>query len=290
MKSTRAAAPVVVLYVVGAALMTQLVPNWRIGNLFKKGPPVVQLTELQAKLAAEQANAKLALANLEAAKAMERAKLEQQIRAAQQDALGAQTALKKVPAAHRTPEVNLADRMATRVSLKLATAIGKLPQEEQDAMIELIEQALSDKQAEVDEANRKLAEADAAFKAVTGERDQLKVQIPKLADRAVKAEEAVVATQAEKTKVENRLKVWATTANTALHENGSLISTIKRVALVLVAGYCFLAFGLPSIVKVLKPGNPMKSILRDTAGYLLNPVLHHDAKNKLALKPKPPTV
>lgn len=290
MKSSRAVIDPVILYVVGGLLLTQLVPNWRVSHWFKRGPPTAQLTELQAKLEAEQAASKAALAAAEAAKAAERYKLEQQVRAAQQDNAGNLAAIKRVPPAHKTPEVMLAERMATRVNLKLAAAIGKLPEEEQQAMVELIEQALSDKQAEVDEAMRKLAKMDADFKEVTTEREQLKAEIPKLTKRATEAEQAVVVTQAAVTAKTQEVKTWADRTQAALRENGSLWSTLKRGAVVIVGVWAFLTIGIPALVKHLEPGNRLKTPLRDVSGFLMNPLLHWDAKKKLrASKTKPAT-
>lgn len=282
MKSTRAFIDPVTAVAIVAFGLGIVTGTWKpLGSLFGKKPPTQQLTELQAKLAEQQALAAQAAKNAEAAKLAERLKLEAQIRAAQQDNLGAATALKKVPAAFRTPEVNLADRMTQRVSLKLATAIGRLPQEEQDAMIELIEQALSDKQAEVEEANRKLAALDAQFKAVTVEREQLKAEIPKLTERATKAEETAKATQGEVNAKTEEVKTWANEAQAAKSQNGSLWSAIKKGALVMAGIYLFLAFGLPAIVKHMASGNPLKSVLRDVSGYTLNPLMHLDAKHKI---------
>jgi hypothetical protein len=55
----RGAIPLVLIYVVGALGLTQLVPNWRVGNLFAKGPATKELRAAQeaaakAKLDAEE--------------------------------------------------------------------------------------------------------------------------------------------------------------------------------------------------------------------------------------------
>ncbi len=287
MKSTRGDITIILLLLAGASGGFVL-GSWKPLNAFKKPPPTAQLTDLQAKLAAQQAQAAQAAKDAEAAKVAERQKLEAQVRAAQQDNLGAETALKKVPAAYRTPEVNLALRMTQRVSLKLAAAIGRLPAEDQDAMIELIEQALSDKQAEVDEANRKLAELDAQFSATTKARQQLEAQIPLLTKQAQDAAKQAQETQAAVTVKTQEVKTWADKANAALHENGSLWSTLKRGALVIGAIWAFLTIGIPAIVKHLEPGNRLKTPLRDLSGYLMNPLVHHDAKKKLAASQSQP--
>lgn len=281
MTKCRGIADPITLYLILALGAGIVVGSWKPLNYFKKPPPTQQLTELQAKLEAQQAAAVQAAKDAEAAKVAERSKLEAQVRAAQQDNLGAETALKKVPANHQTPEVKLAARMSQRVSLKLTGAIGALPHDQQEAMIELIEQALSDKQAEVDEANRKLAALDADFKAITKEREEYKAQIPILVKQAQEAAQKAEETQLAVTAKTNEVKTWADKANAALHENGSLMSGIKKAALLLVGIYLFLAVGVPALVKHMGSGNPLKSVLRDLSGYTLNPLLHLDAKHKI---------
>lgn len=282
MKASRGIVETALLYVLAGVFAGTVLGSWKPLSYFRKPPPTAQLTELQAKLDAQKAAADQAAKEAEAAKLAERAKLEAQIRAAQADNLGAVTALAKVKPANQSPEVKLAARMAQRVSLKLATAIGNLPEAEREAMVELIDQALSDKQAEIDEANRKLAAMDADFKAVTGEREKLKAEIPKLTERAARAEETAKATELAVKQKTEEVKTWANKADAALRDSGSLMSSIKRAALMLGLGYVFLAFVLPAIVKAMDTGNPLKAVLRNASGYLLNPILHHDAAKKIA--------
>jgi len=279
MKSTRGEITIALLLLLGAMGGFTLA-GWKpLYGLFGKKPPVQQLTELQAKLDAQQQAAVQAAKDAEAVKVAERLKLEGQIRLAQGDALGAELALKKAPP---TPEIRLAQRMTQRVTLKLATAIGALPPEQREAMVELIEQALSDKQWEVDAANAKLAALDEQFKATTKARDALQQQIPVLEEQARRMAEKAAETQGLVTVKTNEVKTWAEKTQAALAENGSLWSNIKRGVLFLGVVYAFLAFGLPAIVKHLATGNPLKSVLRDVSGYTLNPLMHLDAKHKIA--------
>ena len=272
------------LVLIGGLAIGYVLGGWKPLAAFKKKPETAALTQLQADLAKVQAEAEKARLAAEAAKVAERQALEAQVRAAQQDNLGTVTALEKVPANHQTPEVKLAARMAQRVSLKLTAAIGRLPAEQQDAMIDLIQQALSDKQGEVDEANRKLAALDAEFKAVTGEREQLKAEIPKLTQRAVKAEETAKEVQAKVTEKTEEVKTWANKTSEALRENGSLLSNLKKGALLLFLIWGGITFILPGIVKHLSTDNPFKGIIRDVAGFLSSPMLYWDAKKKLKEK------
>jgi chromosome segregation ATPase len=238
---------------------------------------------LQAKLTEAQQAAAKAEAEKQAAITEERAKLEDQVRAAQADNLGAETALKRED--NPSAEVRLALRMTQRVSLKLATAIGKLPHDQQLAMVELIEQALSDKQSEVDAANRKLEAMDADFRAITAEREHLKSEIPKLTERAVKAEETVLAVQSEVTAKTEEVKKVADKLYQADMARGSLMANIKNGIMLLVGAYLLVTILLPALVKHLDSGNPTKNVLRNISGYLANPLLYHDASKKIkALK------
>jgi phage shock protein A len=259
--------PVTLAAIVGIAIGT-VFGSWRPLARFKKPPPTEQLSKLQADLDKAQADAKIAAEAAEAAKVAERAKMEAQIRSAQQDALGAETALKRVPPNLQTPEVKLAARMTQRVSLKLATAIGALPKDQQEAMVELIEQALSDKQAEVDEASRKLASLDSDFKAITGERAKLLAQIPKLEERAAKAEETAKAVQSQVTLTTNLVKQKANELFAASQESSSLGNAIKGLVGLLAflfLGWVFLAFIIPALLKYM-PANHFKTALRDVSG------------------------
>lgn len=258
--------------------------TWKPFEVFRPKPPTAELTRLQGQLDAAQQAAEQAKKDREAAVAAERAKLEQEIRAAQVDNAGTVAALGRVPPPHRTAEVKLAGAMAQRVTLKLAAAIGELPREQQAAMIALIDQALSDKQAEVDEANRKLAAADAAFALLARERDAVKAQIPVLEARAVKAAETVKQVEAKVAEKTEEVKVFAAKADAKAREHGSLGAAFNRAIFwgcVAVGGYFFLTFILPGLIKFLDAG-PLKSALRNVAGYLTNPLLYHDAKKKLA--------
>ena len=280
----------VTLALVGGLALGIVVGGWKPLAIFRKKPETAALTALQGELERAQAQAKIALAAAEAAKVAEREKMEAQVRAAQTDNEGAVAALKRVEPTHQTAAVKLATRFANRVSLKLAVAIGRLPQDQQEAVVELVDQALSDKQSEVDAANVKLAQMDEAFRAITKEREVLRAEIPKLTERAVKAEERAVAVQSEVTAKVEEVKTWANKADAALRENGSLWESVKKVAWVLGGGYVFLVFILPGIVKHMATENPFKGVLRDVSGFLTSPMLYLDGKKKIkeALYTTPP--
>ena len=252
-------------------------------EFLKPKPPTAELTKLQAQLTAQEQAAAQAKRDAETAKVSERAKLEAEIRAAQQDNVGTAAALARVAPEHRVAEVKLAGAMAERVTLKLAAAIGALPAEQQQAMVALIAQALSDKQAEIDSANAKLAARDAAFATLAADRDAVKAQIPVLEQKAVKAQEEAKATESKVAAKTEEVKVFAAKADAKEREAGSIggaLKSVERLLLWIAGAYLFLAFGLPGIVKHLATG-PVKNFLRGVSGYLTSPLLFHDARLKI---------
>lgn len=257
--------------------------SWKPLEFLKPKPPTEELTRLQGELDAQKKAAAEALAARDAAVAAERAALEDQVRAAQQDNAGTIAALGKVPEPHKTAEVKLAAAMANRVSVKLASAIGALPATQQAEMMQLIDQALSEKQAEVDAAMEKLAIRDAEFADLVKERDQIKAQIP-LLSRQVEAKQAELA-EIEKavTAKTDEVKRMADQLDAKAREAGSIGTALNRVLMAvaaLILGYFFLTVILPGLVKHLDSG-PLKNTLRAASGYLTNPLLYHDASKKL---------
>lgn len=252
--------------------------TWKPFEFLKPKPPVEELTKLQTALAQAQADAEKARANREVAVKAERAKLEAEIRSAQEDNAGTQAAIAAAP---QGPEAKLAGQMAQRVDMKLALAIGDLPKANREAIVALIEAALNGKQAEFDRA---MARRDAEFAALQAERDQIKAQIPTLTAKAAKAEETAKVAQAEVTATTEKVKVFAAKADAKEREAGSLGGALAstRNALLWAAGiYCFLAYVLPGLIKHMQP-SWAKDRLRDISGYACGPLLYHDAKAKIA--------
>ena len=290
MKSRRAFVDPVTLAVVAGVALGIFVGSWKPLAMFRKPPPTEQLTALQAKLEAQQLFAIDAAKSAETAKRLEREKLEAQVRAAQQDNEGTIAALWAIKPYAQTPETKLAAKMAQRVSLKLAAAIGKLPPEQQEAMVELIQQALSEKQEEVEAANVKLAALDASFRDLTAKRNELMAQIPILTEEARKSNARAIETASQVAAKTEEVKKWAVTADKALRESGSFTDSIKKVTYLLIGGYLFFTIVLPGLIKHLNPDNPLKGLLRDASGYLTSPLLYHDARKKIpeALATEPP--
>lgn len=271
----------VTLAVVGGLAVGIFAGSWKPLSIFKKPPPTAQLSELQVKLDIATADAAKARADAAIAVAAERLRLEQQVRGGQRDNLGAAAAIKRVPKEHRTAEVLLAASMIDRTGFKLGAAIGKLPEEDAAQMVSLIDELLSNKQAEIDEANRKLAAMDADFKVVSAERESLKAQIPLLSAKVQSAENNATSVQVEVTTVTNQLKAKATELFNEQQAGGSFVGSLKKAAIIVGLGIAFVMFGIPAIVKHLESANPLKGLLRDANGYFLNPLTYHDAKKKL---------
>lgn len=268
----------VTLAVLAAFGLGAVFGSWKPLNYFKKAPDTKQLTELQAKLETANKAATQAEKDKDAAVAKERADLAAQVKAAQHDALGAELALNRDKAL--SPESALGKRMIGRANLKLAMVVGKLPVEDQAEVLDWIDQLLSGKQAEIDAANAKLAKADADFKNLSAERDQIAAQIPVLTKKADEAEKVAAATQAKVTSATNTVKAQADKLFKSLQENSSLTASIEKGVMWIVGILVTLMFIIPGIVKHLEAG-PVKTVLRAIAGYATAPLLFHDATKKI---------
>ena len=247
--TTRGIVQVWVLYVIGAAAATQLVPNWRISALFAKGPQTAQLRAAEEAAAKARGDAALAEAHYNAAIADFEAKKGDQLRYSQQMLAGVKPALLRAPP---SPEVTLASSLADRASKGLSSAIGDLPADRQAEIMAIVEGALSAKQAEVEAANAKLAAKDAELKQTTAAKVAIEAQLPILKQNAdslyAKAETAnqlVISKTAE-------VVAFADKAAAELKENGSLRTTIEKYgtrALIAVALYFALHFFLPCLAQ-----------------------------------------
>lgn len=259
--------------------------TWKPFDFLKAKPPTEELTKLQTALAAAQADAEKARTEKAAAVQAERAKLEQQVRSAQEDNAGTVAAISAAPAG---PEVKLAGQMAQRVDMKLAVAIGDLPKANREAIVALIEAALNGKQAEFDRA---MAQRDAEFAALRAERDQAKAEVAVTTIRATKAEETAKTAQVRVTTTTEQVKVFAAKADAKEREAGSLggaLASARSAVLWVVGVYAFLAYVLPGLIKHMQPGW-VKDRLRDVSGYTCGPLLYHDAKAKIAAALNIPT-
>lgn len=183
----------VVLVVVGLAAATQLVPNWRISNLWAKPPPTKELVAAEAAAVQARAEATAARSELQRIQEAARVKQAEQTSYAQEMIAGVPIALKNEP---QTTGVRLATNLAQRASSGLAAAIGDLSAAKQAEITHIVEQALSGKQAEIDAANRALATKDAELRVATMARTELEARVPALQQAKEAAEARVEVTAA----------------------------------------------------------------------------------------------
>lgn len=285
----------ITLYLIAGLAAGIFVGTYRPFAGFKKGPPTAELIQAQAALTAAQQQAKDAIVAKDAASVQERAKLESQIRSAQGDVLGVVESIRRVPVSHQTAETKLAGALAQRVDFKLGTAVGRLPEAERQVMLALIDQALSGKQVEIDEANRKLAERDAQFSIVTKERDEIKAQLPLLSKQAQEATQKAIAAQSQVTSLTSKVSEWANKTFAKDKENGSLGAALdKALFWLLVTGgvivaWLTCAWWLPKMLDFL-PSGKFKNLVRHTAGTISGGAWYIDAHQKLsATKLDPPS-
>lgn len=272
---------IVIVAALGAAAT---LAGWKPLQFLKPKPPTAQVTALQADLAKAQAELEAARVARADAAAAERARQEQQVRWAQQMASGAADTLLRQPAAHRTAETQLASDLLARANFGLAAAIGALPVDKQAEILAIVDKALSGVQVERDEARAALAAKDRELQAVTADREQIAQKLPILAAQLEAKEEAAQTVQAKlKAKTDEAL-VIAEKLDAKAREAGSLGAAAERWLRVLIyaaLGWAFLAYGLPPLLKLMRPGRT-KNILRDLTGYATSGLLYHDAKKKLA--------
>lgn len=238
-----------VLYVLGALAATQLVPNWRLSNLFAKGPGTAQLTEAQKKLDQLQADSTAALAKLKSAQDEALAKQQEQIRYSQEMEAGAVEALKRAPV---STEVTLASGFLTRANAGLSAAIGNLPQAQQAEIMAIVEGALSSKQAEVDAAKATLAQRDKDLAGETAQRKLLEAQIPPLTAAVAAKEKQVIAAQSVVTAKTAQVVAYADKAAKEAEESGSLGALVERLGWILGTVVMVLIFAnwiLPSLAQ-----------------------------------------
>ena len=259
--------------------------HWKPLAFLAPKPPTAQLTALQADLQKAQADPVAKEAALKAANAAELARFTEQLRAAQQMSQGAANALGRVPVVVRTPEFVLGDSLLARANVRLATAIGKLPDDLQSEILAIVDNALSASEDARKQAEAALAAKDAEFKVVTADREQIKAQIPVLAAKVQAAEAKVESTQAQVTAKTEEVKIAADKLDAKAREAGSLsgtITTLGHWAIFAACAYVFLAFVLPGITGVMKSG-PLKNALRHVSGVVLNPIHHADAVKTINL-------
>lgn len=216
----------VVIWIVGILGATQIVPNFRLTNLFKKPPPTAELVKAQADLEAAKADAARANAALLGAQQAERDKKDAQIAYSQQMAAGAAEALRT---ATPEPPVKLAISLLDRTNTGLAAAIGSLPPDKQAAIVKIVEDSLSGIQDRLDSANAALAVKDRELAVVTSEREALKIELPKLQTKLDAKEEVVAQQAAVVADTTAKVVIYANNAAAKEKEAGSLGATVHNL-------------------------------------------------------------
>lgn len=272
------------LLIAGAVLAALAgLAGWKPLDIFKKDPPVAKLEQLQAELVLAREIAEKAKIEAERIAQEERDRKDEQTRHAQQMVVGAKSSLQKIPAAQQLAETALASDLLTRAEFALGLAIGNLPENQRAEILLIVDRALSNVQAERDQARAQLLQKDAELKIITEERLKLIQEgEDKLRDLAKKdAEKRALEEKVDATS--SKVSDWARRAVENEKKAGSLSAAFERLlytVAIVAALYFFFVFVVPGIVKTMRPGKA-KSILRDASGFLTSPLLYLDAKHKL---------
>jgi hypothetical protein len=254
--------PVVVWIIAGLAA-TQVVPNWRPSHWFQKGPQTDELRKAQEAAAKAKADAEAAESRYNAALADQKAKALNASQYSQQMIAGVPVALARAP---QTPEVVFASSLAKRAASGLSVAIGDLPQEKQQEISFIVEQALSAKQAEVDAAKAALAAKDKELSETKDAKIAVEAKLPVLEQQAKAAETKAIAADAQVVLKTNAVAAYAEKVAAKEQQVGSLGALVHRLFwwfVVLGIGYAVVHFALPSLaqefpaVRILSSVNKM---------------------------------
>jgi len=255
LKSQRGELLTIILVVCGVAAATQIVPNWRVGNLWKKGPPSKELVAAEEAALRARTDANAARSALEKMQADAAAKQKDQVAYAQQMIAGVPAALKKEP---QTPGVKLATGLAERATSGLAAAIGDLPSAKQAEILAIVDAALSNNQEKIDAAARALAAKDAELQVVTKARVALEAQLPAILKAKEAAEAKVEATAAVATAKAAEVARIADELFAEKRASGSLGAMVQKLgyATVILAVLALVGFIAWSWLKVTIGGLP----------------------------------
>ncbi len=248
-RNTRGAIPIIVLYIVGALGLTQLVPNFRPSHWFEKGPQTKALQAAQEAAAKAKADAEAAESRYAAALADQKAKAISASQYSQQMIAGVPVALARAP---QTPEVVFASSLAKRAANGLSVAIGDLPQDKQQEITFIVEQALSAKQAEVDAAKSALALKDKELSDTKDAKIAIEAKLPVLEQQAKVADAKATAAEGQVVLKTNAVAAYAEKMAEKEKEAGSLGAFANKLVFWLVAigiGYVVVHFALPSLAQ-----------------------------------------
>jgi len=257
-RNCRGAAPVV--YLVGILLLgaAALVPHFGIPALLQPKPPTAQLDKADAELRQAQAELATTQKALNDAKTKEDKATHDQTQYSQGMVSGAKQALAQVPPEHQTPEVKLAANLIDRADHGLVLAIGRLPEDQQAEMTLLVNEALSQKQAQIDAAYTALALKDKSLQDTTTAKLALEKQIPVLAAQVETKSAQVSAADARKEDAIAVAKQWIIKKAQADEEAGSFKGYFIDVCCVLfifIIGYVLVHICFPSLAQEFPNNN-----------------------------------
>lgn len=211
-------------------------------SLFGPKDHTDHLAAAQAQLKVEEAKEAALQAQLQAAQAVQKAADTSQVRYSQQMLAGADNSLSRAPAAARTQEVQLAASFITRANLGLAAAIGALPPEQQAAIIKIVDQSLSQVQAEQDQAKAALAAKDQELTAATAQKSAAIAQVGQLQAAQVKLQATITAAQATVDSKTKEVLSWVSQKDAADKKNSGLSALVTYFKRLVIAGLLLWAF------------------------------------------------
>lgn len=242
-------------------------PSLHLPAFLQKKPPTKQLSQDQKDLAAAKNAQAQAEAALAAARASEAAKTQDQLRYAQQMSSGASMALAKVPAEHQTPEVKLAAELTARADNGLATAIGRLPADQQAEMTALINNALSAVTAQRDAAQAALAQKDAQLQSTTAAKLAIEAQLPVLQASLKRKDAQVAAKQTDVDEKTAEVADWAQKKAASDAEAGSwkayAVDAVRIIAAILIL-WALVHFICPSLAQEFQGSKVIQAVYRWT--------------------------
>lgn len=250
MKNNKGYATVVIYAIIAVVAAVALMPSWHLPAFLVKKPATQQLSADQKQLAITESKLSEAQAELAKAKASSEQKKQDQLVYSQKMGSAAAEALSRVPAVHRTPEVILAEGFVTRANNGLDAAIGRLPVDQQAEMKNLVAQALSAKQAEIDAANKTIADMDHQLATETAARKDLASKIPVLESAVTTKQAEVDVKKAEVDKDTAQVAEYADKKDAAELKAGSLEAYAGNLMHYIVIGvilYLLIHFILPCL-------------------------------------------
>ena len=252
MKNNKGFASIIVYGVVAVVGVFLLLPSWTLPAFLQKKPPTAQLSTAEIQLKETQAKLSQATDELAKTKAAEEQKKAEQLSYSQKMSAAAAESLSRVPTAHRTPEVILAEGFVTRANNGLLAAIGGLTLDQQAEIKSLVAQALSAKQSEVDAANKTIKDMDKQLADETAVRQDLDKKLPVLQAQVATAQAEVKVKAAEVEEKTAAVATWADKKAQADAEAGSLKTYAHNLLRYIIIGdiiYLLVHFILPSLVQ-----------------------------------------